>query len=358
MSAVLYQYLCMIRRRPLAFWGSMILTILFAAVLGGGGGQLTVPAASDTLADEDLAETAERLSDQAGNRLSVDPSSVNEMEEKIRRSSPPYGVMLEETEGSVIQVYEAPETALLLSDVQSFYREQNMEAAVAESLDLSLWQERVADYGFQYELEQAEGAFPYDQSLHPLFGFMLFFVIYAVAFSLSTIVAQRNDGTWDRLILSPVTKLQLYLGHVTFAFVFGLVQMYMILFLFRFVFQVDFHGGFWFTLAAVIPYVLAVVCLGILLSGLVRSYKMLDAIIPLTAVSMAMLGGAFWPIELVPSGLLQQIGELIPLKHGMDLLIGTTYGGASLESLMLSASILLLMSVLFAGVGFNLIERR
>ncbi|CAM3873930.1 ABC transporter permease [Alkalicoccus chagannorensis] len=358
MSAVLYQYVCTIRRRPLAFFGSMVLTILFAAVLGAGGGQLTVPASSDTLEEEALADTAEELSAQAGENIDLVPSSVTDMEERIRRSSPPYGLMLDESGAAVLQVYEAPETALLMTELQSYYRERSMEAAVAETLDVSAWRDRVSEYGFGYEVEQTEEGFAYDQALHPLFGFMLFFTIYSIAFSISTIVAQRHDGTWDRVILSPVTKVKLYLGHVLFAFLFGLLQMYVILFLFRFAFQVDFHGGFWLTLLAVLPYVLAIVSLGVLLSGMVKSYKMLDAVIPLTGVTMAMLGGAFWPIEIVPSALLQRIGEFTPLKHGMDLLIGSTYGGASMDAMLLSASILLLMSVLFAGIGFNLMERR
>ncbi|NJP37961.1 ABC transporter permease [Alkalicoccus luteus] len=358
MKAVLYHYACTMRRRPLAFFGSMLLAILFAAVLGGGGGQLTVPVTSEDLSDEALAETAEDFSAHAGDDIVLLPTSMERMEERIRRSSPPYGLILNEEEAAILQVYEAPVTALLMTELRSYYREQGMEEAVAEVLDLEAWQDRVDTYGFSYEIDRSEGGFPYDPALHPLFGFMLFFMIYAVAFSISSIVVQRQEGTWDRVILSPVTKLQLYSGHVLFAFLFGLTQMYIILFLFRFVFQVDFHGGFGLTLLVVIPYVLAIVSLGILLSGLVKSYKMLDAVIPLVGVTIAMLGGAFWPIEIVPSALLQQIGVFTPLKHGMDLLIGSTYGGASMESLLLSASILLLMSVVFAGIGFNLMERR
>ncbi|QKS70348.1 ABC transporter permease [Paenalkalicoccus suaedae] len=359
MRAVLYHYVRMVIRRPLTFFGSMVLAIVFAAVIGGGGDTSTIPVASEELSEEELATIATEIENFSDENIELLPTTMQSLEDRVRRSSPPFGIVLNEADASVLKVYDAPEIVLFTSELQAFYREKGYEVAVEAFVEADEWSERLEEAaGFTYEMETTESVFAYDRALHAIFGFMLFFTINTVVFSISSIVVQRQEGTWDRMILSAVSKAELYLGHVLFAFGFGVLNMYIILFLFQFVFQVDFYGGFWLTLLVVLPYILAVVSLGILISGIVTSYKMLDAVIPLVSVSMAMLGGAFWPLEVVSMEFLQQVASFIPLKHGMDLLIGVTYGSMQTEDMLLSTSVLVLMSVVFAGIGFNLMERR
>ncbi|WP_147804512.1 ABC transporter permease [Alkalicoccus halolimnae] len=362
MRAVLYQYGRLMKRHPLSFLGSLALTILFAAVLGSGGSsQLEVPVYTEDMTPQKLTDRAALFSEELEN-FTLTVKDEEAVEQQLRTNNPPYALLLNEHTFSMLEMYEAPEVAALEASLIQLYAKEQLLSRGAEAAgeEEAVFAGRVQEegLGFQVTSGEEDAAFQYDPALHPLFGFSLFFVIYSISISLSTIVRQRQEGTWDRIILSPLSKVQLYAGHLLFAFCFGMGQLLIIFLLFRFLFQVDFHGGFIPALLVLVPYVLAVVSLGVLLSGLVRTYRQLDAVIPLVSVSIAMLGGAFWPLEIVTSEILQQAAGFVPLKHGMDLLIGVTYGAVPLSSTMLSVSILLLMSVIFIGLGLNLMERR
>jgi len=73
-----------------------------------------------------------------------------------------------------------------------------------------------------------------------------------------------------------------------------------------------------------IPYVFVTIALGICLCAFIRSPRHLDAAVPLLAVGTAMLGGAFWPIEIVSNEILLFLSKLVPITYAMEMLKGVT----------------------------------
>ena len=51
----------------------------------------------------------------------------------------------------------------------------------------------------------------------------------------------------------------------------------------------------------IIPYVFSIVALSILLTAIVKNVQQFNAVIPIVSVSFAMIGGAYWPLEIVES---------------------------------------------------------
>ncbi len=95
-----------------------------------------------------------------------------------------------------------------------------------------------------------------------------------------------------------------------------------------------------------------------LLIGFVRKSSQLGAIVPIVAVSMAMLGGAYWPIEIVENHFVLALSKGIPVTYAMDALKGVTIYQQSLAENVQSLATLFLMGVICMGVGINLMERR
>ena len=73
-------------------------------------------------------------------------------------------------------------------------------------------------------------------------------------------------------------------------------------------------------------------------------------VMPLLAVSMAMLGGAYWPLELVSSQTIQILAKFVPLTYGMKALKGATVYGYDWSTLLYPKGIMTLMGVI--GMGF------
>lgn len=127
---------------------------------------------------------------------------------------------------------------------------------------------------------------------------------------------------------------------------------------FRYITDVNFYGHFAWVLVLLIPYVFAIVALSIFITGLVKKSQHFNAVIPIVAVSMAMLGGAYWPLEIVNSPVMIAISKVIPITYGMEILKGITVNQLGLGDILYPVSILLLMGVLFLGLGLNFMEKR
>ncbi|MEK4884100.1 ABC transporter permease [Bacillus sp. FSL W8-1127] len=196
-----------------------------------------------------------------------------------------------------------------------------------------------------------------DPHLQSLFGFALFFVIYTIAFQVVNILQEKKEGIWDRMIFSPIKKWQMYTGNLLFCFVLGYIQVLMVFSVF-YAIGVDFYGGFAKTLVILIPYVFSVVALSIFLTGICKSVPQFRAILQILAVSMAMVGGAYWPIEIVSSQVLLAISKFVPVTYAMQALKEATIYHYSFSELLYPISILFMMGVVLMGIGINLMERR
>src|SRR5699024_292290 len=87
--------------------------------------------------------------------------------------------------------------------------------------------------------ETEEEFFIYDNRLQTLFGMTLFFAIFTIIISLSEVAEEKQRGSWDRIILSPIRKWQVYLGYLCFAFTVGVTQILLVFFMFEF--MLDLH---------------------------------------------------------------------------------------------------------------------
>lgn len=203
-----------------------------------------------------------------------------------------------------------------------------------------------------------ENKIGYNQRLQSLFGMTLFFVIYTIMFSLTRIAWEKRTKTWDRLILSPLKKWQIYLGYMGYALLIGFAQVSLILIVFKYIFDYPLGDSLVSLLIVALCYSFVIVALGMLLLGLCKSVEQLNAIISIVTVSMSMLGGAYWPIEIVTNKVILAISKFIPVTYGMDALKRISMGGQSLADIADQLGILLLMGVIFVGIGINLMERR
>jgi ABC-2 type transport system permease protein len=197
-----------------------------------------------------------------------------------------------------------------------------------------------------------------DNRLQGIFGCALYFVIYTIAFNVIYILEEKRDRIWDRMIVSSVKKWEMYAGNILYSFIMGYVQVVFIFMAFHYGAGVDFHGGFGKTLIVLIPYVLAIVALCIMVAGLSKSTSQYNAFISLLSVSLAMLGGAYWPIEIVSSDFMLFLSKFSPLLYGMEVLKGATIYGNTFLELLQPISMLLLMAVVMMGIGINVMERR
>lgn len=366
MKGVLWGLLRDSTRNPWALIAMYVLTIVFTLLLGQTdlSSSIRVPVFSEEVSEAEIEDAVEILNHQSN----IEFYSINEEEvqELLNRQTVGAAVHIQADRFDILQARETFEIGLLETALSGYYAREHFvqEASEAGVGNPSEIRERIVDDNGHFPVSTSSFSMEedtdwiYDPSLQTVFGFTLFFVVYTITFSVTSIIEQKQNGVWDRLILSPASKTSIYTGNLLFSFILGYLQIIIIFMFFASVFQYDFRGGLFVSMLVVIPYVFALVSFGILLSGLITSIRQLDAIVPFLAVSFAMLGGAFWPIEIVSSKAILALSYVTPITYGMEMLKGATLYNWSFEQYLLPGSILFFMGAVFMGIGLNLVERR
>ena len=355
-------------RNPWIFVLFTGMSILFALLIGSTGNvnQIVVPVnGSEEIQNDIIGKSLDE--NEVYDFQWMEEENLKEM---IRNGKAEAGVLIEADGFEVIVGVDSSNVQLIQQTVAGVYsevlQEENLlalsgatteEESQAFLEDLKRMEEEPA-FEVDNQSFHSSDAFLFDNSTHTLFGFTLFFVIYTICYNVLPILIDKKEGIWDRMILSPIKKWEMYVANLVYSFFEGYLQVVIIFLVFRYVVGVDFHGKFFEALLILIPYVFAIVSLAIFITSIVKNTQVFNAVLPIVSVSMAMIGGAFWPIEIVQSDFLLALAKINPLTYGMEALNGLVIYDYPLEQLLMPISILILMGVVFMGVGIHLMERR
>jgi ABC-2 type transport system permease protein len=140
---------------------------------------------------------------------------------------------------------------------------------------------------------------------------------------------ERSQGTMERLMASPVSRLDVVLGYLFGFFLFALAQTLIILLFTIYVLDVNYHGDLWQIFVFQVVIIAGAVNLGIFISTFARNEFQMVQFIPLILFPQIFLCGVIWPVEQMPE-YLQWIGRFLPLKYGVDGLRDIMLSGMSL----------------------------
>lgn len=176
--------------------------------------------------------------------------------------------------------------------------------------------------------------------------FSMFFIVYGA----SSILLEREQGTLRRLLTTPVSKASILAGKLLGVFIAGVVQIFLMVALGQFFFDVPWGQSPAALAAMVAAFSFAVTSLGMMLAALVRTYAQVDALTTLIILPMAGLGGAMWPIEIVPD-FMQKIALWLPTGWAMRGFQDIIVRGFGLADVLPEAGMLMLFGVLFLSIG-------
>lgn len=196
------------------------------------------------------------------------------------------------------------------------------------------------------------------ENVHYLMGFNIFFVMFSVVFTVGGILEDKKLRTWNRIRISPLPGVAVQAGNFIPAFVVGVLQMAVVLFLGQWLFGIDLGAGLLPIFVIFIAFVLATTCLGLLLSALFSTYEQLGAATPVILVATAMLGGCMWPLSIVDSPVLLAIANAMPQKWALEAAKSLAVKGGGLDSVLTDLLVLLGMALLFFALSVMLYRRK
>jgi ABC-2 type transport system permease protein len=146
------------------------------------------------------------------------------------------------------------------------------------------------------------------------------------------IVRERERGTLEQLIVTPIDKTSLMLGKILPFLLIGYVQVTVILVLGRLLFRVPFLGSLPLLYLLSLPFILASLALGLLMSTMVRSQVQAMQLSFLFLMPNILLSGFMFPRQAMPA-VAQWIAAALPLTYYLTILRGVLLKGIGLAHL-------------------------
>lgn len=167
----------------------------------------------------------------------------------------------------------------------------------------------------------------------------------------TSIVRERERGTLEQLIVTPIGKTSLMLGKLLPFVLVGYVQMTVVLTLGVVGFQVPVRGSLVLLYALAMVFIVASLGIGLLMSTVARSQAQAMQLSFFFLLPNILLSGYIFPRVAMPVPA-QWAGQLLPLTHFLEILRGVLLKGIGigdlwrpLGALLLMASVLLVIAV-------------
>jgi ABC-2 type transport system permease protein len=164
-----------------------------------------------------------------------------------------------------------------------------------------------------------------------------------------SVVREREKGTLEALIVSPIRRWELLLGKIVPNLLVAYGQMTMLLMVAYFIFDVPIRGSLPLLYALSLVFMLGTLGIGIFVSTASRTVPQAMQLAFLTFLPSTYLSGLLFPIEGMPIGA-QYLASIIPLTYFLRIVRGIILKGVGFEYLWPS----FLPLVVFGAVIFSL----
>jgi len=169
------------------------------------------------------------------------------------------------------------------------------------------------------------------------------------------IARERERGTLEQLIVSPVRRVELVLGKILPYTVIGYVQMTLILLAGRLVFDVPLVGSLQLLYALAFLFIAANLALGLFFSTLAKTQQQAMQMSFFFLLPNILLSGFMFPFESMPRPA-QLFAQALPLTHFLRIVRGITLKGAGFADVrheLVWLAALFAALVLFTSLRFN-----
>lgn len=197
----------------------------------------------------------------------------------------------------------------------------------------------------------------YDGLMHSMIGFTIFFSMYTMVFSIGTILSDKQYKTWERMLVSPVSRASILGGTMTVSYLTGAVQMGVLILCGKYLLKIDWGNSMPGVLLVSAAFVFSVTSLGLMLSSFIKTQGQLGTLAPIVLTSTSMLGGCMWPLEIVNNKALLFLAELTPQKWAMQGIESIASMGMGFEAAILPTIVLVGMGLIYFVIGVKTLNQ-
>jgi ABC-2 type transport system permease protein len=177
------------------------------------------------------------------------------------------------------------------------------------------------------------------------------FLITGISF-----LRERTQGTLERMLATPMTRIDIVGGYLLGLLVFALIQTMVMFFYMVYVIGIDYRGDLWQILIFQVLIGINAVSLGTFFSAFARNEFQMVQFIPIVIVPQIFTSGLFIPVRQLPA-VLEWISKFLPLTYGVEGIKALMLQGQSLPDIGKDVGILVAFAVGFLGLASLTLRR-
>ena len=271
---------------------------------------------------------------------------------------PDFAAQVERGSGQVMIIFDGSDTLT----VQTGY---SAASAIAQSQSVELLMQKASRMGMG---AIGLGALPIYTSIRVLYNpdmdGMIFMVpgiaaillqILTIAQIAMSVVRERELGTLEQLLVTPVRPIELMISKVVPNIFITVIDTLILVLIGVFWFDVPFQGSPWLFAWLSLLFIVSGLGLGLLISTVAQTQKQAQQLTTVLVLLTTMLTGLFYPRTTMPP-LVQAVGNLIPATYFIRIARGIITKGVGLSFMRSDVLALLVYGVVvmgFAAVTFR-----
>lgn len=338
--------------------GSILATLLFA---GGVYSSTTVAIFSEEKNASNIEKKWEELlnADDSFQFVIVDPEQARE---DIRAGQVDVAVKLMESDYKLIAAGELPSVAIVQQHVDKVFQQEAYGRAISSQAGSSreAFERYLADAPFQLEAQgiDREETVEYNISTQLLFAFTFLVSMFIAGFKVNNVMYDKVSGVWNRMILSPISKTNMYSSHLLYSFLITMFQICVVLIVFKYGLNYEIGDQLGLVVLIAAFFTFSMISVAMLITGFVRTPEQFLAIYPSLIPIIPLISGAYMMPGTITNPVLLFIADLFPLTHAMDAILAVIFYNAGLQDVGMSLLVMVLIGIVALGLGINLMERR
>ena len=364
MNAVVWAQFAKDKRNPfvilLFIAGSIFATLLFA---GGIYSPTTVAIFSEEKNASEIEEKWEELLnvDDSFQFIVADPDQARD---DVREGKLDVAVRVMETDYRLVATSELPTVSYVEQHVDKVFQQEAQITAFVQTRGDEKVRDELESYlddaPFQMETQglESEKIPNYNMSTQLLFAFTFLISMFILGLKVNNVTHDKVSGIWNRMILSPISKTNMYSGYIFYSFMITLFQVVVVLFVFKYVMNYEVGDQLWIIIVIAAFFIFSMISIAMLITGFVKTPEQFYAIYPSFIPLIPLVSGAYMMPGTITNPVLLFIADLFPMAHAMEAIMSVIFYDAGFQDVIMPLLYMLLIGVIAMGVGINLIERR
>lgn len=171
------------------------------------------------------------------------------------------------------------------------------------------------------------------------------------------IVKEKEKGTLEQLMVTPIGQGGLLIGKLIPYAVIGFLQFCIVISVMTLLFKVPIHGNFFLLILLSIFFLFTSLSLGLLISTHAENHSQATQLLQLVIIPSILLSGFIFPRENMPF-IMNLIGYFIPLTYFLEILRGIILRGTGLVSLLPNIIPLLLYGIIILWAAIRRFKKQ